>query len=203
MTTESRLAAFIAAVGGDYKATNIKIGNLANLNTTEKTSLVLAINEVFNAIGGAGATIDDTTTSALKVFSSLKTQGLIDVLTAAVGDKTALSTTAKTNLVLAINELYTTITAQYSNSAIDTKIASLKTELVGGASAALDTFKEIQDALGNDPTFASTLATQMSKRVRFDAAQTLTTAEQLQACTNLGIGNPDVDLVALYNAAKA
>jgi hypothetical protein len=43
----------------------------------------------------------------------------------------------------------------------------------------------------------------MSKRLRFDAAQTLTTAEQLQACTNLGIGNPDVDLVAAYNTAKA
>lgn len=203
MTTETRLAELITAVGGDYKGLSVKIGDLAALSTTQKTSLVLAINEVFAAIGGAGATIDDTTASLLKVFSSTKTTALIQLVWDAVGDKSTLSTTAKSTLVAAINELYTTISAQYSNGAIDTKIAALKTELVAGAGAALDTFAELATALGNDPTFASTLATQMSKRVRFDAAQTLTTGEKLQACTNIGIGNPDVDLVALYTAAKA
>ena len=41
------------------------------------------------------------------------------------------------------------------------------------------------------------------ENVRFDAAQTLTPQEKLQACQNLGVGNPDADLVAAYNAAKA
>lgn len=203
MTTEQRLADLIAAVGADYKGVGVKIGSLSSLSTTNKTSIVLALNEVFDAIGGAGAVIDDTTASLLKVFSSTKTTALIQLVWDAVGDKSTLSTTAKTSLVAAVNELYTTITAQYSNGTIDTKIAALKTELVGGAASALDTFAELATALGNDPTFASTLATQMSKRVRFDAAQTLTTGEKLQACQNIGIGNPDVDLVALYTAAKA
>lgn len=203
MTTEQRLADLIAAVGADYKSVGVKIGSLSSLSTTNKTSIVLALNEVFAAIGGAGAVIDDTTASLLKVFSSTKTTALIQLVWDAVGDKSTLSTTAKTSLVAAVNELYTTITAQYSNGTIDTKIAALKTELVGGAASALDTFAELATALGNDPTFASTLATQMSKRVRFDAAQTLTTGEKLQACQNIGIGNPDVDLVALYTAAKA
>jgi hypothetical protein len=39
--------------------------------------------------------------------------------------------------------------------------------------------------------------------VRFDASQTLTTPQMLQACTNLGIGDPDTDFLAAYNAAKA
>jgi len=38
--------------------------------------------------------------------------------------------------------------------------------------------------------------------VRFDAAQTLTVAQQLTACTNIGIGNPAVDLVAVYTTAR-
>ena len=44
-------------------------------------------------------------------------------------------------------------------------------------------------------------------RVRFDAAQTLTVAEQLQARTNIGavasadVGNTDTDFVAIFDGA--
>ncbi len=139
-----------------------------------------------------------------------------------IGTLSGLSTTAKNNLVAAINEIFTlaqnagaindtatssvtdeTWSASKISSSLNDAIASLRTELTAGAASALDTFSELAAAIGNDPTFASTLATQMSKRVRFDSTQTLTVGEQLQACTNIGIGNPDVDLVAIYNAAKA
>ena len=46
-------------------------------------------------------------------------------------------------------------------------------------------------------------------RVRFDAAQTLTVAEQLQARTNIGavaaadVGNTDTDFVAVFEGALA
>ena len=49
----------------------------------------------------------------------------------------------------------------------------------------------------------TTIATQMDNSVRVDAPQTFTAAEQAKGCTNLGIGNPDTDFVAAYNAAKA
>ena len=78
-------------------------------------------------------------------------------LTTNQGTLTALTTTDKTSLVNAINELKT------SNAD----------------------------------------ATQMGKLVRVDAAQTFTVAERAQGCANLGIGNPDTDFVAAYNAAKA
>ena len=42
----------------------------------------------------------------------------------------------------------------------------------------------------------------MGKRVRVDESQMFTTAEQLMACTNIGIGDPDTDLLAVYIAAK-
>jgi len=43
----------------------------------------------------------------------------------------------------------------------------------------------------------------LGNRVRYDAPQTLTTAQQLQACTNIGVGNPERDFVTDYTTAKA
>jgi hypothetical protein len=55
----------------------------------------------------------------------------------------------------------------------------------------------------SDETTAVALATAVNNRVRYDATQTLSTAQMLQACTNLGIGDPDTDFLSAYNAAKA
>ncbi len=139
------------------------------------------------------------------------------------GDLTALSTTAKGNLVAAINELYgllgssgaviddnagdgaTSVTwsANKIFDSIAAASAALKNELVDGAGAALDTLKELADALNNDPNFAATIAGEIANRVRYDAPQTLTAAQQLQACQNIGVGNPERDFVADYTTAKA
>lgn len=139
------------------------------------------------------------------------------------GDLTALSTTAKGNLVAAINELYTllgssgaviddnagdgatsvTWSANKIFDSIAAASAALKNELVNGAGAALDTLKELADALNNDPNFAATIASEIANRVRYDAAQALTAAQQLQACQNIGVGNPERDFVADYTTAKA
>lgn len=139
------------------------------------------------------------------------------------GDLTSLSTTAKGNLVAAINELYAMVgsagatiddaagdgatAVTWSANKIFDSIATAKVEvqnsILDGAGAALDTLKELSAALNNDPNFAATIALEISNRVRFDAAQTLTAPQRLQACTNIGIGDPEADLVAAYVAAKA
>ena len=137
-------------------------------------------------------------------------------LTTNQGSLTALTTTNKTSLVAALNELKTAIanasnindtatntSATWSSQKINTAINNAVTALVNGAGTTLDTLKELSDALGNDANFAATIATQMGKRVRVDAAQTFMVAEQAQGCANLGIGNPDTDFVAAYTTAKA
>ena len=149
--------------------------------------------------------------------------GDIKTLTTNQGTLSGLTTTQKSNLVAAINEINaalgsagaqindaatngdTTVTwsADKIYDAIEAAKVAVTNSLTNGAGAALDTFKELQDALGNDPTFAATMATSLSQRVRFDSAQTLNTAEKLQACTNIGIGDPESDLVATYNTTKA
>lgn len=148
------------------------------------------------------------------------------------GDLSSLSTTAKTSLVAAINELVTTVSG-FSNGAsindavgngattvtwsadkiydaIEAAKAAVTNSLVNGAASTLDTLNELATALGNDPDFAATLATELSSRVRFDASQTLTSPQQAQAQarTNIGaqaaadVGNTDRDLVSDYTTAK-
>ena len=154
----------------------------------------------------------------------------IKSLRQADGALSSLTTTAKSSLVAAINELHSLVVAGggaaindtagdgattvtwSANKIFDTIEAAklaVKNELVNGAGAALDTLNKLAAALGNDPSFAATIAAEVANRVRYDAAQTLTAQQQAQARANIGaqsaadIGNPDRDLVADYNTAKA
>jgi hypothetical protein len=170
MTLEARVVALAQAIGTDVKALTAAQGSLSALNTTTKTSLVAAINELMTLIGGAGAQINDS---------------------AGNGD---------TSVTWSADKIFDSIEAA--------KIA-VKNDLVNGAGAALDTLNELAAALGNDPSFAATIAGEIANRVRFDAAQTLTQPQMAQARANIGaqsaaaIGDPDRDLVADYNTAKA
>lgn len=154
-TLETRITLLAQAIGSDIKTLTANQGSLTLLTTTDKSSLVAAINEV--KASASGAVIDDASIATDKVWSSTKTNASI------------------TNAINA---------------------------LINGAGSALDTLKELADALGNDPNFATTIATALSNRVRYDDVQTLTAAQMLQACSNIGVGNYDRDFVADYIAAK-
>lgn len=137
------------------------------------------------------------------------------------GNLASLSTTAKSNLVDAINEIYsivgngatindsagngnTTVTwsADKIYDSIEAAKVAVQASILGGASAAYDTLLELEQLATSNSSTAAALATAVNNRVRYDAAQTLTTAQQLQACTNIGIGNPESDFSATYSAAK-
>lgn len=148
--------------------------------------------------------------------------GDIKALTTKQGDLTTLTTTAKGNLVAAINEinaalvgagavindlagngnLTETWSANMIFDTIEAAKLAVKNDLTAGAGATLDTLNELAVALGNDPNFAATIATELSNKVRFDAAQVLSAAQKLQACTNIGIGEPDTDFATSYATAK-
>lgn len=129
----------------------------------------------------------------------------VKALTAAQGSLSGLSTTTKTSLVAAINEIFATLatagvaindaagkgdttvtwSADKIFDTIEAAKAAVKNELVNGAAAALDTLNELAAALNNDPSFATTIAGEIANRVRFDAAQTLTAPQQAQARSNI------------------
>ena len=156
----------------------------------------------------------------------------IKALNLAQGSLSTLATTTKASLVAAVNELKTAVDAASGSGvsiddgagdgatgvtwsadkifdAIEAAKTAVKNDLTAGAAAALDTLSELAAALNNDPAFAATIAAEIANRVRYDAAQTLTAAQQTQARANIGaqsaaaIGDPDRDLVADYTAAKA
>jgi len=142
----------------------------------------------------------------------------VKTLTTKQGDLTTLTTTAKSNLVAAINEIAslllvindaagngdTTVTwsADKIFDTIEAAKTAVKNDLTAGAATALDTLAELAAALGNDPSFATTIATGLANRVRYDAAQTLTLVQQQQACANIGVGDNDHNFLTEYAAAK-
>jgi type VI protein secretion system component VasK len=142
-------------------------------------------------------------------------------LTTNQGSLATLTTTAKGSLVAALNELKGAVDAAsaalgaqiddattvanktWSSNKINTSIASAINALLNNAPAAFDTLKELADQLAADQSALTAITTALSHRVRVDAAQTLSTAEQKQAAANIGLGDIDADLAAHYTAAKA
>lgn len=145
-------------VATEFKTIRAIMGTLSGLTTTDKTSLVAAINEVKAASLNAGAQINDTTPSVSTVYSSTKTEN---------------------------------------------SISAAVQGLVNSSPAALDTLSELATALGNDANFATTTATALGNRVRVDAVQTLTAAQQLQARTNIGAGTSSLAVGTGAGDAKA
>jgi len=157
MSLQTRINELSSAIAADYKVLKAAQGNLSALNTTAKSNLVAAINELLAAMPAAGAVINDSTSGN---------------------------------------------TTTYSSTHIDALLTTLKNQILGGASSAYDTLQEIEAKLGSDDTALANLLTAVGNRLSFADPQSLTTAQQLQACTNLGIGDPSTDFVAVYNAAK-
>lgn len=147
---------------------------------------------------------------------------ILTLINGNAADLSALNTTAKSNLVAALNELKsgldaigtpTTIndasssstTQTWSISKISSEITAALNALTTGAPTALNTLDELAAALGDDANFATTITTALGNRVRVDAAQGLTAPQQAQARSNIGaqeaalIGDPDTNFVTTFN----
>lgn len=140
------------------------------------------------------------------------------------GNLGGLNTTSKNNIVAAINELQASISGAgatindnaastssvYSSQKTVDLLASLKSEILGSdVDAAYDTLKELQTWIQANATAAANLVASVGNKVDFSQSQSLTTEQKTQARENIGaygaaeIGDPDADLLSIYNAAKA
>lgn len=163
MSLATRIESLVIRVAQEFNDMRAKVGNLASLTTTDKSSLVAAINELKAAVVSATA-IDDAQVSAVTAYSSTKVVELLN---------------------------------------------ALKSEILGGADAAYDTLLEIQQLLQGGTGGLDALLAAVNNRVRFDAPQMLTVEEQAQARGNIGaasaiaIGDTDTDFMAVFDAALA
>lgn len=131
-------------------------------------------------------------------------------LTATDGKLSDLTTSAKTNLVTAINELVTglntvndiiakkteiddtksTTSNVWSASKTATEIATtatnLKNDLLGGVGEAYDTLKELADLINNNKTAIEALQEIASGHVKFNEVQSLSDTQKATARSNIG-----------------
>jgi hypothetical protein len=127
------------------------------------------------AIGGPGAYL--TSATAASTYLTISTASST-YLTQSSASSTYLTqaTAASTYVTQASAASYA------STSYVDTAISNL----VNGAGAALDTLKELADALGNDASFATTVSTNLGNK----ADRTLSNlTDNGTARTNLGLGS--------------
>jgi len=124
-------------IPADFDAVNSKIGDLNNLNTTDKSNLVAAINEVDGDITTAASIASSAQTLANSASSSAASaqtlantasssaasaqtlantaSGNASTALTRIGDLSSLNTETKTNLVAALNEIIETGVASGSD----------------------------------------------------------------------------------------
>ena len=178
-TLEQQLDLLIKDFALDVKTLLARIGNLAALTTTDKTSVVNAVNELqarITALAAAsGAVINDA---------------------AGNGDTTV---TWSADKIFDMLEAYKT---------------ALKNEILGGVGPAFDTLLELANSATGQESAITNLVTAVGETVRF-TAQPLSATQRDQVRTNIAaasqaeldaleaaIGDPSVDLRALYRAAR-
>ena len=136
-------------------------------------------------------------------------------------DLSALTTTTKSNLVAALNEVKASISgagATINDSATNTSsvwsgqkvqdtVTAAITALVSGAPGVLDTLDELAAALGDDANFAATVTAALTNRVRTDtASQGLNSTQKGNARTNIDavsttdVGNTATNFVTTFEA---
>ena len=83
MSLSTRIESLVIRVAQEFNDVRAKAGHLASLSTTDKSSLVAAINELQAAVVTATA-IDDQSAASTSTYSSVKIVGLLDALKAEI-----------------------------------------------------------------------------------------------------------------------
>lgn len=165
------------------------------------TNLKTILEEVVTTIGTDIKSLKGKDVEIKNSVDTLKT----DVGTK-LGDLTTLTTTDKTSVVRAMNELKASIGAVNTGtdeSAVNQLIDNKINALVDNAPEALNTLKEIADKLQAEETTATALASTVSKKVAFDSPQSLSTEQQKQAQENIGLGDlSTLSLLTKYTTAR-
>ena len=189
MSLELKVQQLAQAIGDDVQTLLGQDGNLTLLNTTEKSNLVGAINEVLAAVAGAGGG---------DMLKSENLSGLGNYATARTNLDVRSTAEVTSEISAAIAAITLAGLGGLDQAAVDARVQLV----VDTAPAALDTLNELAAALGDDPNFAGTITTALGNKVDFGSAQTLNATQQLQACQNIGVGNPEHDFVTDYTTSR-
>lgn len=205
-TFVQRVNELATRMGTECKTLHDKIGTLTSLTTTQKASLVAAINEIQSGLSGLNSTVGGHTTS-------------ISDLTTKYNDlKSAVEAISVSDVI--DDDASTSTTTTYSASKIESQITAakqaVKDDLVNGAGDAYDTLKELADLIATNKDAIEALKTLAAGHVKYDGAQELTDEQKTQARSNIGaasatnlttfqnaVGETDTNFVTTFETALA
>lgn len=207
MSLASNLQTAFTRVGTEFKTirtliTGTATGDLSGLTTTDKSSLRAAINEV-NAKPSGGVPSDasetvkgiaelatqtevNTGTDDLRIVTPLKLATRIAAIPAP-----AAATTTSQGIVELATVAETTTGTDTTRATTPAGVKAVVDALVNAAPGTLDQLNELAAAIGNDPNFASTLATSLAGKQPLDAdltaiAALVSAADRLPYSTGAG-----------------
>ena len=145
------------------------------------------------AIGGSGSFLETTTAAStyLTISSASSTYQPLSGMTSYLTTSAASSTYAPiASPSLTGTPLSTTASAGTNTTQIATTafVQTAVSNLVNGAGAALDTLKELADALNNDASFSTTITTSIGTKLTSSSNLSDLTSTST-ARTNLGLGS--------------
>ena len=213
MSLKTQIDDLCVAIATDLNNIDSRAGNLASLTTTDKASLVAAINEVKAAIGSGGSITVDSLTDASTVGKALvraadaaagrlaigagtsslavgtgagdAKPGNYQPTAANISDSTAIG---RGVITAADAAAVRTLLSIYSQAETSSAITAAVAAVVGGAGAAYDTLVEIQGLLSTNDGAIATITTALGNRVRTDTnAQGLDSTQKANARTNIDV----------------
>lgn len=195
MSLQTRLDALITRIGTEFKALRTIVGGSG-------TSDLTAINPTYTAT--------DIAAALLEVHTIASSGGPADTDALPEGSVNLYYTDARADarVQAAIGTIAAPSATQVASTQnVSDHVATEIAAVINAAPGALDTLDELAAALGDDANFATTMTTALATKLDFGAAQTLTAGQQTQGQDNLQVysrtelGDPETDLVALFNAA--
>lgn len=125
LTTTDKLS--IVNAINEVNSESSSVGDLQNLTTTDKTNIVSAINEVNTKANTIGNTTNLTTTDKTSVVNAVNE---VNAKANTIGSLSSLTTTNKTSVVVAINEVNGLTTTNTNNiSTINGEITGIHDQL--------------------------------------------------------------------------
>ncbi len=119
VTPSSDLVSIINTIDNNLSQTASDVGIVSNLATVDKSSVVAAVNEISIQVNNNTSNIDMTegldTVSPTVVKAINEVHAELDSAVSDIGSLTYLSTIDKSDLVTAINELYSSISTNETN----------------------------------------------------------------------------------------
>lgn len=195
-------AAVASGAGIDDNATSTSSTWSSSKTDSEITSASTADRARTNHTGtqSADTLTDGTTNKAYLATERTKLSGI-------AAGATANSTDAQLRDRSTHTGTQTVSTLSDFTSSLNAALAALKDEILGGAGAAFDTLGELQALIADNQDLIAALETAAANRVRFDAAQSLTSPQQAQARANIGaasaadVGDTSTDFVGTFESA--